>query len=60
MWMKGRLNKTNQETAWYENDAPVKEYLDKELSKKVDSHPKEPQTAKLSWLDIIKKKFPIE
>ncbi len=56
--MKARLNKYVKKTVWYENYAPVKEYLDKAFSGKADPREKDPQTTKLSWSEIIKKTFP--
>ncbi len=55
--MKGRLNKHNKHTVWYENDAPVREYLDRELSGKADPIEKNPHPVKLSWLEIINKPY---
>lgn len=58
--MKGPLNKRENKTVWYENEAPVNEYLDNEYSRKADNHRTDSQPEKLSWLDIIKKSWPVK
>ena len=58
--MKGRFNKPNKKTVWYENYAPVKEYVDRALARKAAHHAKNSQSTRRSWLEIIKKSFPIE
>ena len=58
--MKGLLNKRDKETVWYENEAPVNEYLDKEYSRKANNQRTDSQPEKLSWLDIIKKSWPVK
>ena len=52
--MKDPLNEGNKKTVWYENDAPVNEYLEIENIRKADNHEKDPSTEKLSWMDLIK------
>jgi len=50
----------DEETMWYENDAPVQEYLDRELSRKAAVAKKDPKTVRFSWLEIMKKSFHIK
>lgn len=52
--MQDPLNEGNKRAVWYENDDPVKEYLDNENFRKADNHEKNSSDEKLSWLDIIK------
>lgn len=58
--MKGKLNMQDDETMWYENDAPVREYLDRELPRKTAGAEKDPKTVRFSWLEIMKKSFHIK
>ena len=59
--MKGLSDKIqDQETMWYENYEPVREYLDGEFSKKPAAAEKDPKTARFSWLAIMKKSFHIK
>ena len=58
--MKLKLNKQKKKTIWYENDAPVREYLDGEVPDKADHLEKDQRAGRLSWLDIIKKSFPVK
>ena len=50
----------DEETMWYENDAPVQEYLDRELSRKAAVAEKDPKMVRISWLEIMKKSFHIK
>ena len=47
----------DEETMWYENDEPVRDYLDGELSRKTTAAEKDPKPVKFSWLEIMKKSF---
>ena len=47
----------DEETIWYENDEPVREYLDSELPKKSTGAEKDPKPARFSWREIMKKSF---
>ena len=47
------LVKPAEETAWYENNQPIQEYLDS--YKKSAIKTEDPQTEKLSWLKIMNK-----
>ena len=58
--MKGTLKMQDEETMWYENDAPVQEYLDRELSSKATVAKKDPKTVRFSWLEIMKKSFHVK
>jgi len=58
--MKGKLKMQDEETMWYENDAPVQEYLDRELFRKAAIAEKDPKTVRFSWLEIMKKSFDIK
>lgn len=59
--MKGIFDKVqDEEMMWYENYAPVREYLDGELSKKPTVAEKDPKTVGFSWLEIMKKSFDIK
>ncbi len=58
--MKTSLIKSKSKTVWYENKAIVNEYLDNENSRKTDHHEKDWQSEKLSWLDIIKRTWPLK
>ena len=58
--MKGKLKMQDEKTMWYENDAPVQEYLDRELSRKAAAAKKDPKTVRFSWLEIMKKSFHIK
>jgi hypothetical protein len=58
--MKGKLKMQDEETMWYENDAPVQEYLDRELSRKAAVAKKDPKAVRFSWLEIMKKSFHIK
>ena len=55
--MKGIYKMQDEEMVWYENYKPVKEYLDREFSKKAAPADKEPKTTKLSWLEVMKNSF---
>jgi hypothetical protein len=55
--MKGTFKMQDEETMWYENDAPVQEYLDRELSRKAARAEKDPKPVRFSWLEIMKKSF---
>ncbi len=50
----------DEKTMWYENDEPVQEYLDSELSKKSTAAEKELKSARFSWLEIVKKPFRVK
>ena len=56
--MKGPLTGNGIETVWYENDDPVKEYLDHDNIKRTDNRDQNKKPEKLSWLDIIEKSAP--
>ena len=58
--MKGKVKMQDEETMWYENDAPVQEYLDRELSRKAAVAEKDPKPVRFSWLEIMKKSFHIK
>jgi hypothetical protein len=58
--MKGKLKMQDEETMWYENDAPVQEYLDREFSRKSTVAEKDSKTVRFSWLEIMKKSFHIK
>ena len=58
--MKGTFKMQDEETMWYENDAPVQEYLDRELSRKAAVAEKDPKMVRISWLEIMKKSFHIK
>ncbi len=59
--MKGIFNKIKDEdTMWYENYEPVREYLDGELSKKPAVAEKDRKTMRFSWLEVMKKSFHIK
>ena len=58
--MKGKLKMQDKETMWYENDAPVQEYLDGELSRQSTDEEKDPKTVRFSWFKIMKKSFHIK
>ena len=47
----------DKDTIWYENDEPVQEYLDSELSKKSTVAEKDPKAVNFSWMEIMKKSF---
>jgi hypothetical protein len=55
--MKSTFKIQDEETMWYENDAPVQEYLDREFSKKSNVAEKDPKPVRFSWLEIMKKSF---
>ena len=56
-WMKNTFKTQNEETMWYENYAPVQEYLDREFSKKSTVAEKDAKNVEFSWLEIMKKSF---
>jgi hypothetical protein len=58
--MKGKFKMQDEETMWYENDAPVQEYLDKAFPKKSNSTEENPKTVRFSWLEIMKKSFHVK
>ena len=58
--MKGTFKMQDEETAWYENYEPVKEYLDSEFPQKSSAPEKNPKTVRFSWLEIVKKSFHIK
>ena len=58
--MKGKIKMQDEETMWYENYAPVQEYLDGELSRKSTDEEKDPKTVRFSWFKIMKKSFHIK
>jgi hypothetical protein len=55
-----QIKMQDEETIWYENDAPVREYLDREFSRKSTVSEKDPKTVRFSWLEIMKKSFHIK
>ena len=58
--MKGTVKMQDEETTWYENYEPVREYLDSEFSKKSTGAEKDPKTPRFSWLEIMKKSIHIK
>jgi hypothetical protein len=58
--MKGKVKMQDEETMWYENDAPVQEYLDRDLSRRATVAEKDPKRVKFSWLEIMRKSFHIK
>ena len=58
--MRGPLFTSDKKTVWYENDAPVNEYLDNENFRKTDDDDKKTTSDKVSWSDIIKKSLPVK
>jgi hypothetical protein len=58
--MRGKVKMQDEKTMWYENDAPVQEYLDRTLSRRASVAEKDPKTVKFSWLEIMKKSFHIK
>ena len=54
--MAESLIKEADETAWYENDQPIREFLDS--NKKSATIKKDPEAEKSSWLKIVKKSTP--
>jgi hypothetical protein len=58
--MKDTFKMQDEETVWYENYEPVREYLDSEFPKKSTIAEKDPKTVRLSWLEIMKKSFHIK
>jgi len=50
----------DEDTIWYENDEPVQEYLDGELSKKSTGAEKDPKAVRFSWMEIMKTSFHIK
>jgi hypothetical protein len=58
--MKGTIKMQDEETMWYENDEPVQEYLDSELSRKSTDETTDPKTVRFSWFKIMKKSFHIK
>ena len=58
--MKDAFKIQDEETAWCENYKPVQEYLDSDFPKKSTVAEKDPKTARLSWLELMKKSFHIK
>ena len=58
--MKNTFKTQDEETMWYENYAPVQEYLDREFSKKSTVAEKDPKNVGFSWLEIMKKSLHIK
>ena len=58
--MKSTFKTQDEETMWYENYAPVQEYLDREFSKKSTAAEKDAKNVEFSWLEIMKKSLPIK
>jgi hypothetical protein len=56
-WMKNPVKTQDEQTMWYENDAPVQEYLDSEFSKKFTVAEKDQKNLGFSWLEIMQKSF---
>ena len=54
--MEESLIKQADETAWYENDQAIREYLDGH--KRAATIKKDPDPEKSSWLKIVKKTKP--
>lgn len=52
--MKEPLKEGDKKTAWYENNAPVNEYLADNNSRKTGNPEKKPPADTLSWIDLIK------
>jgi hypothetical protein len=50
----------DEETMWYENYGPVREYLASEFSRRSGGTEKDPKTEKCSWLQMMKKSFHIK
>jgi hypothetical protein len=42
--MRGKVKMQDEKTMWYENDAPVQEYLDRTLSRRASVAEKDPKT----------------
>jgi hypothetical protein len=51
--MEELLTKSADETIWYENEQPIKEFL--ESFRKAESLEADDQTEELSWFEIVKK-----
>ena len=54
-WMNGTFKMQDEKMMWYENYKPVQEYLDSEFPEKSTVVEIEQKTARLSWLEIMKK-----
>jgi hypothetical protein len=55
--MEELLTKSADETIWYENEQPIKEFL--ESFRKVEILEADDQAEELSWIEIVKKSNPI-
>ena len=51
MVMEELLTKSADETIWYENEQPIKEFL--ESFRKTEILEADDQTEELSWIDIV-------
>ena len=52
--MEDPLNESQKKAVWYENNAPVIEYLNNENFRKTDNNEINPSAERLSWMDLIK------
>ena len=55
--MEEFLTKSADETIWYENEQPIKEFL--ESFRKAETLEADDQAEELSWIEIVKKSNPI-
>jgi hypothetical protein len=58
--MKDTFKIQNEKTMWYENDEPVREYLDSAFSRKSHGTDKDSKPVTFSWLEMIKNSFHIK
>ena len=58
--MKGPLNKGAKKPVWYENENTVNDFLDKDNNRKTGRLKKDPPNDRRSWLDIIKRSWPVK
>jgi hypothetical protein len=58
--MKDKFKTQDEETMWYENYGPVREYLASEFSRKSRGTEKDSRAEKFSWLEMMKKSFHIK
>ena len=55
--MEESLTKSPDETIWYENEQPIKEFL--ESYRKADILEADDQSEELSWFKIVKRSYQI-
>jgi hypothetical protein len=53
--VNGTSEMQDEKAMWYENFKPIKEYLNREFSKRPIVIKKDPKTVRFSWSEIMKK-----